>query len=149
MLFGFQSLYSKTTTALSQTPDDKFDVKCGVRQGGPESPMLYNLLMDYVMRVYIDKCKQDGIKFLNLKYEIPEDATKRNIETHGFHILDWIGYADDLTLMFEDLKSLQKGLAILNKTFERFGLTINTSKQKQLLSTMIHLQLHTLKRLYH
>ena len=64
--------------------------------------------MDYVMRVYIQKCKQDGIKFLNLKYKIPESASKCNIETHGFHILDWIGYADDLTLMFEDLKSLRK-----------------------------------------
>ena len=128
-----KALYSKTTTALSQTPDDKFDVKCGVRQGGPESPMLYNLLMDYVMRVYIQKCKQDGIKFLNLKYKIPEGASKSNIETHGFHILDWIGYADDLTLMFEDLKSLRKGLGILNKTFERFGLTINISKTKTMI----------------
>ena len=35
-----QSLYSRTTTALTQTPDDKFDVKCGVRQGGPKSPLL-------------------------------------------------------------------------------------------------------------
>ena len=47
------SLYSCTTTALAQTPDDVFEVKLGVRQGGPESSMLYNLFMDYVMRVYL------------------------------------------------------------------------------------------------
>ena len=79
-----KALYSKTTTALSQSPDDKFDVKCGVRQGGPESPMLYNLLMDYVMRVYIQKCKQDGIKFLNLniKYQrVPQKVTLKLMDS--------------------------------------------------------------------
>ncbi len=35
----FQSLYAQTTTALAQTPENKFEVKCGVRQGGPESPI--------------------------------------------------------------------------------------------------------------
>ena len=88
-----ESLYSLTTTALAQTPEDKFDVKCGVRQGGPESPMLYNLIMDYVMRLYIAECKKEGIKFLNLKYSIPDTASLSNTETREFHILDWIGYA--------------------------------------------------------
>ena len=128
-----ESLYSLTTTALAQTPEDKFDVKCGVRQGGPESPMLYNLIMDYVMRLYIAECKKEGIKFLNLKYSIPDTASLSNTETREFHILDWIGYADDLTLMFNDSQSLCKELELLDKTFKRFGLAINVSKTKTMI----------------
>ena len=54
-----ESLYSSTTTALAKTPDDKFGLTVGVRQGGPESPMLYNLFMDFVMRIYLDTCKNE------------------------------------------------------------------------------------------
>ena len=37
-----KALYTYRTAALSETPEDKFEIKVGVRQGGPESPMLYN-----------------------------------------------------------------------------------------------------------
>jgi len=51
-----------------------FELTSGVRQGGPESPLLYNLYMDFVMRVYLQKCKQEGVNFIKLKYKIPEIA---------------------------------------------------------------------------
>ena len=51
--------------------NDKFDLTVGVRQGGLESPMLYNLYMDFVLRIYMNLCKEKGINFLNLKYKIP------------------------------------------------------------------------------
>ena len=47
-----ETLYSYTTTSLAETPDDLFELPLGVRQGGPESPPLYNLI-DYVMRVFM------------------------------------------------------------------------------------------------
>ena len=37
-----ESVYSFTTTALSGNEEDIFNVMTGVRQGGPESPTLYN-----------------------------------------------------------------------------------------------------------
>ena len=37
--------------------------------------MLYNLYMDFVMRIYIDACNTEGIKFLKLKYNIPSSAS--------------------------------------------------------------------------
>ena len=43
MIQLIQTLYDHTTTALTETPDEKFELTTGVRQGGPESPMLYNL----------------------------------------------------------------------------------------------------------
>ena len=39
-----ECLYESTTASLAETPNDKFPLNCGVRQGGVESPMLYNLL---------------------------------------------------------------------------------------------------------
>ena len=39
-----QKLYSYTTTALSETPEDMFELILGVRQGGPESPLLLSLI---------------------------------------------------------------------------------------------------------
>ena len=42
-----ESLYSHTTTALAESPNNIFEMTSGVRQGGPESPILYNLYMEY------------------------------------------------------------------------------------------------------
>ncbi len=128
-----QSLYSRTTSSLAQTPSDIFEVKCGVRQGGPESPLLYNLLMDYVMRIFIKECSESGVEFLRLKYRIPASASKTSIETVGHHIMDWLGYADDLVLMLENKTSLRKSIEILNETFQRFGLEINVRKTKTMI----------------
>ena len=47
-----QTLYSNTKTALDGDMNNVFQTYVGVRQGGPESPFLYNLYMDYVMRVF-------------------------------------------------------------------------------------------------
>ena len=55
LIYLIESLYSSTTTALKETPGDKFTLTRGVRQGGPESPMLYNLYMEFVMRLYLEK----------------------------------------------------------------------------------------------
>ena len=64
MLKLLESLYSSTKTSLQETPGDTFELTVGVRQGGPDSPLLYNLYMDFVMRVYLEKCKHEGIRFL-------------------------------------------------------------------------------------
>ena len=59
-----KTLYKNTTL----TYDDaviSFKTSSGVRQGGPGSPFLFNLYLDFVMRVFIQKCKNDNqIKFL-------------------------------------------------------------------------------------
>ena len=132
-----EALYAYTTTALAETPDDLFELALGVRQGGPESPPLYNLFMDYVMRIYTNLCEQEDIRFLKLRYRIPSTATTReeryNKTDHGEHTTDWVGYADDLELIFEDADNLQKGLEILDNTFKRYHLTINVSKTKTMI----------------
>ena len=39
--------------------------------------MLYNLFMDYVMRVFMERCKAEGLKFFQIKYRIRTTATTR------------------------------------------------------------------------
>ena len=114
-----------------------FELLLGVRQGGPESPPLYNLYMDYVMRVYTEQCNKDEIKFLQLKYRVRSTATHREDRAdqtyRGDQNVDWSGYADDLELFFEDSDNLQKGLDLLDVTFCRYHLTINVSKTKTMI----------------
>ena len=55
-----------------------------------------------------------GIKFLKLKYKIPESASTTGRRASGTMTLDWIGYADDLILIFEDELSLSRGISLLN-----------------------------------
>ena len=116
----FESLYSYTTSALAETPDDIFRLTSGVRQGGPESPMFYNLYMDYVMRIFINACQKQNIRYLKLKYYIPSAASPTGKDTTGTQIVDWIGYADDLLLFFDDEESLCKGIQLLDEIFNRY-----------------------------
>ena len=113
-------LYSSTTTALKETPNDKFTLTRGVLQGGPEFPMLYNLYMDFVIRVYLEKCKEKNIKFLRLDYKIPESASSTGRTATGDFVLDLCeyAYADDLVLTFDGEKSLQKVSQFLMKCLQ-------------------------------
>ena len=115
-----ETLYANTTTALAESPNDIFELNTGVRQGGPESPMLYNLFMDFIMRIFLEKCKIKAIKFLSMKYKIPRSASTTGREAIGEFNLDWVGYADDLMLTFDDKDSLQQGIFLLDKILTRY-----------------------------
>ena len=58
-----KTLYKYTTAALAETPEDKFELSTGVRQEGPESPLPYKLYMDFIMRIYLERCKANRINF--------------------------------------------------------------------------------------
>ena len=131
-----QAIYVHTTTALAENPTDIFNIFTGVRQGGPESPPLYNLYMDYVMRVFHHICSEEKVNFLKLKFRIRTTATTREERMCGYygeHNADWSGYADDLELFFEKLEDLQEGIKILHSVFQRFGLTVNIKKTKTMI----------------
>ena len=125
-----QKLYSHTTTALKETPYDLFEILLGVRQGDPAPQMLFKLYIDNVMRIFKAACDAKGIEFPRLIYQIPEAATEKKQTMGGFCLFDWIGCADDLVLVFKDLRNMQAELNELNTTFERFSLKINKSKSK-------------------
>ena len=80
-----EELYKKTTAYMTDDPDKKeFDVSAGVRQGGCESPSLYNLYMDFVMRVFKVEKEKAGIKGVAIKFRIPNHGANRN----GFARID-------------------------------------------------------------
>ena len=123
-------LYQNTTTSLAEAPEKVFETKSGMRQGGPESPMLFNLYIDFVMRSFLNECNEKDIKFTSFKYRIPESASKNQRESIGNTKTTWIGYADDLILLFENKVDLQCALTVLNNKFAKFGLAINVPKTK-------------------
>ena len=112
-----EELYSHTTTALAEDPNNVFILSNGVRKGGSESPMLFNLYIDFVMCLFLTRCDELGIKFLTLKYCIPESATHMNRSRVGYQKVDWVGYADDLVLSFETEVDLQRALDLLDDIF--------------------------------
>ena len=87
------------------------------------------------MRIVQDECSKHDIKFLELKYTIPRSASssQQYFGVYGDQVVDYIGYADDLAMVFDSIASLIKGLEILNNVFKRFGLIINETKTKTML----------------
>ena len=144
-----EHLYQKTSLTYDEA-QTTFFVTSGVRQGGPESPLLFNLFMDFVMRVFIDRCIKDGsIRFFEHKYRINPRSISReqrlnmrnnNVKSWGLSSLPWCGYADDLILFMIDLHSLQKATTILDKVFSSFGLRINESKTETMILNHMYLE---------
>ena len=129
-----KALYSGTIAAIKHTTD-YFQVQTGCRQGGIESPVLFNIYMDFVLR-----CAEHDVllNFPNtgLKYSYrikSESSTREQRSVHGLageDRLRMLLYADDIVLFCEDIDELQSILNIYNNTFSRFGLTIATDKTK-------------------
>ena len=82
MLKLLESLYSSTKTSLQESPDDTFELTVGVRQGGPESPLLYNLYMDFVMRIYVEQCRQQLLKQLQILLQLQQELQQLQILKH-------------------------------------------------------------------
>ena len=131
-----ESIYKYTTAELCGTKGEVFEISTGVRQGGPESPTLFNLYMDYIMRVFIQRSKLHHIKFTKNRYTIPGAAVltqRHGLGNYGTVDLDWIGYADDLVLAFDDIENLSKGLVLLNTTLTDYGMQVNVGKTKTIM----------------
>ena len=133
----------KNTSLTYEEAETTFTTTSGVRQGGPESPFLFNLYIDFVMRVYMEKCKsEDDINFFEHKYKFNARTVTReerlkwrnqNQVLHGGATLPWCGYADDLILFLLDQMGLQKATILLDKVFTNFGLSINGLKTETMI----------------
>jgi hypothetical protein len=56
----------------------------------------------------MDKFKENGVKFLELNYKIPQLVSSTNRIASGTMTVDWCGYAAALLLVFDDVESLRK-----------------------------------------
>ena len=100
------------------------------------SPLLFNLFIDYTLRIFFDKCKNENVKFVKYDYRIIDSARQnkriRN-DYYGTATIKGSGYADDIVNFFETADDLQKALLILNNVFESFGIQINCSKTETMI----------------
>ena len=130
-----EKLYQNTSLTFEKTT---FETSIGVRQGGPESPNLFNLYVDFVMRVFLEKSSYiEDIKFFQHEFRINCRAFTReqrsymrnnDLRSWGTSTLPWSGYADDLVLFLQPQAALQKATELLDDVFASFGLSINKSK---------------------
>jgi hypothetical protein len=127
-----EELYKKTAAALKSDKPKYFETTSGVRHGGPESPNLFNLYLDYIMRIYNEKAEELGI-VVKFKYRIKDQARKRGENYHGEGKYPWVGYADDLTLIADSLSNLQSAANILSQLLSRFGLVLSLDKTESMI----------------
>ena len=130
-------LYENTECYMAGS-EIRFKTTTGVRQGGGESPMLYDIYADFCLDIFIKKCEEKGIKPLNIQHEIPSTSSSINNNNNrgkklGLTSIWWLGYADDLCLAASNKEELQQQLDILHEVFEAYGLKINASKTETLI----------------
>ena len=123
------------TTAAIQSSQSVFETLSGCRQGGLESPCLFNIFLDFVLRCAFHKIKQvftdPGIR---IEYTIPSQCSTRSQRMEhrlsGNTYITHICYADDIVFFCKSRDDLQKTLDILDVEFRRFGLIISPTKTK-------------------
>ena len=135
LVYILRKLYDGTTAYVSGTKV-KFDILSGCRQGGLESPTLFNFYFDFVLKVCseaIDR-KYPGGWGVSFDYRIPNECTNREQrktkKMNGTEIVRWLLYADDLVLFCISIAEAQDIMNIMNITCKRFGLTISFKKTK-------------------
>ena len=128
-----EALYTKTLSCM-KGDDEYFETTSGVRQGGPESPNLFNLYLDYVMRIYNHHAKNMGLG-ISFSYRIKDQARDRKDKSkyRGDGFYPWLGYADDLVLTADSQTQLQSAADLLDDLLTRFGLVISTDKTKSMI----------------
>ena len=110
-----------------------FKTFTGCRQGGLESPVLFNIYLDFVLRIaeheVLQRFPNCGLQY---SYRIPGHcSTREQRSVHGLsgsQRLRMILYADDIALLCSDIDELAEIVNIYDRTFSRFGLKISASK---------------------
>jgi hypothetical protein len=88
-----------------------FASTCGVRQGDPLSPLLFNIFLDRIEAWLAERAPQAGVPLL-------ERAT----------LLQLLLYADDMVLLAQDAGALQALLDAMHSFCRENGLTVNVRK---------------------
>ena len=124
------------TTASIKGMKTTFEVLVGCRQGGQESPVIFNYYFDFVLKIAateIDNAFPEGWG-LDFPFNIPNVCSNRaqraRQRLRGVEIIRWILYADDIVLFAKSAQEAERLLNIINTTCKRFGLNISFKKTK-------------------
>ena len=107
-----QSLYKDTACQVVHNTNvsDPFTVNTGVRQGCLLSPLIFSLVIDWVMRTSMDP--------------------PRGIQWTLMHKLEDLDFADDIALLAHSLQHIQGKTESLHTVAKNTGLEINVEKTK-------------------
>lgn len=121
------------TQAKLDGVDAPIPIKVGVRQGGVESCVIFNYVLDTVMRVVLAKIEAiyPGAGIIH-RYDIHNECTDRQqrmaAAARGVSTSTVIMYADDILLLGRSKQELEGMMAIVLNTFTDYGLTLATDK---------------------
>jgi len=82
---------------------------------------LFNLYLDYVLRIFFKICTQENIKFPKFDFRIIDTARQNHRQHHGYRVITenkGSRYADDIEMFFfETAVDLQKAILLLDNLF--------------------------------
>ena len=133
ILVKLLNVFYTGTSATIKGSKILFETFTGCRQGGLESPVLFNIYLDFVLRcVEYDVLQRFPNTGLQYSYRIPGHcSTREQRSVHdlsGIQRLRMILYADDIALLSNDIDELAEIISIYDKTFTRFGLKMSADK---------------------
>ena len=139
-LFGLvKALYSKTFSYMAgQGEDEKFETTCGLLQGAVESPPLFNIFLDTIIKLLIDELEKDDVGGFDFEYMIPSSAATRGQRfTSGRGRKSskcyFTNYCDDIFMMAETAAELQIMTTKIDQMFKKFNLTICCKKTESMI----------------
>ena len=112
-------LYTNTSATIL-TPDgetEAFSILAGILQGDTLAPFLFILVVDYILRMSVDKISTKG-------YELRRRQSSRYPAVH----LTDTDFADDIALISQSLENAQSLLQSLEQASNCVGLYLNETK---------------------
>ena len=127
-----KALYTGTSAAIKGSKSF-FKTFPGCRQSGVESPVIFNIFLDFVLRCaeheVLQKFPNTGLQYSFLMPGHCSTRQQRGVcGLGGLQRLRMILYADDIVLMCNNVDELAEIVNIYDQNFARFGLKIATSK---------------------
>lgn len=122
---AIKALYTNTSATIisSDGETELFDIIAGVLQGDTLAPFLFIIVLDYALRISVDKLQEKG---LTIK---PRQSSRHPAKT-----LTDLDFADDLALISESIKDAELLLQSLESAASQIGLYCNEDKT-QFIST--------------
>lgn len=120
-----QLLYNNTRAQVRIGGEESmtFEIETGVKQGGMESPILFNITLDFIIRKVLEETQANGIKMA-----YGHDFQPPSGDRHKFlNILD-LAYADDLAVLSESAAELENFINVFETITQTYGLTMNVKK---------------------
>ena len=103
---------------------DSFEIETGVMQGGIPSPVLFNVLFDFIIRKVLEDANISGVRFSHGSNDFFHGAREKRTNIEVLTLM----YADDLTAMCNTLSDLEKFIKSFEKVTQQYGLTMSVKK---------------------